>query len=87
MTQEQQSILAEYDKFSDVGSLDQLESKLAELRTVQEAQLQTLSRRTETTDYERQARDAMVDDDLDLEDFWSEFEEPDSTADSPLALR
>ena len=29
----------------------------------------------------------MVDDDLDLEDFWSEFEEPDSTADSPLALR
>ncbi len=87
MTQEQQSILAEYDKFSDVGSLDQLESKLAELRTVQEAQLQTLSRRTETTDYERQARDAMVDDDLDLEDFWSEFEEPDSAADSPLALR
>ena len=87
MTQEQQSILAEYDKFSDVGSLDQLESKLAELRTVQEAQLQTLSRRTETTDYERQARDAMVDDDLDLEDFWSEFEEPDSTADNPLALR
>ena len=87
MTQEQQSILAEYDKFSDVGSLDQLESKLAELRTVQEAQLQTLSRRSETTDYERQARDAMVDDDLDLEDFWSEFEEPDSAADSPLALR
>jgi hypothetical protein len=28
-----------------------------------------------------------VDDDLDLEDFWSEFEEPDSAADSPLALR
>jgi phage shock protein A len=87
MTQEQQSILADYDKFSDVGSLDQLESKLAELRTVQEAQLQTLSRRTETTDYERQAREALVDDDLDLEDFWSEFEEPDSAADSPLALR
>ena len=87
MTQEQQSILAEYDKFSDVGSLDQLESKLAELRTVQEAQLQTLSRRTETTDYERQARDAMVDDDLDLEDFWSEFEEPETESDSPLTLR
>jgi predicted RNase H-like nuclease (RuvC/YqgF family) len=87
MTQEQQSILAEYDKFSDVGSLDQLESKLAELRTVQEAQLQTLSRRSETTDYERQARDAMVDDDLDLDDFWSEFDEPDTDADSPLALR
>jgi phage shock protein A len=87
MTQEQQSILADYDKFSDVGSLDQLESKLAELRTVQEAQLQTLSRRTETTDYERQAREALVDDDLDLEDFWSEFEEPDSATNSPLALR
>jgi phage shock protein A len=87
MTQEQQSILAEYDKFSDVGSLDQLESKLAELRTVQEAQLQTLSRRSETTDYERQARDAMVDDDLDLEDFWHEFDEPETESDSPLTLR
>jgi predicted RNase H-like nuclease (RuvC/YqgF family) len=87
MTQEQQSILAEYDKFSDVGSLDQLESKLAELRTVQEAQLQTLSRRSETTDYERQARDAMTDDDLDLDDFWTEFEEPIAGPESPLALR
>ncbi len=87
MTQEQQSILAEYDKFSDVGSLDQLESKLAELRTVQEAQLQTLSRRSETTDYERQARDAMVDDDLDLDDFWIELDEPVDDGATPLALR
>jgi uncharacterized phage infection (PIP) family protein YhgE len=87
MTQEQQSILAEYDKFSDVGSLDQLESKLAELRTVQEAQLQTLSRRSETTDYERQARDAMVDDDLDLDDFWIELDESEADGETPLALR
>lgn len=79
MTRDQQAILADYDKFSDVGSLDQLESKLAELRTIQEAQLQTLTRRSETTDYEQQARDAILDDDLDLEDFWTEIETETST--------
>ena len=92
MTKDQQAILADYDKFSEVGNLDQLESKLAELRTIQEAQLQTLTRRSETTDYEQQARDALLDEDLDLEDFWTELEsENDSnTAEipaSPLSMR
>ena len=86
----QQAILADYDKFSEVGNLDQLESKLAELRTIQEAQLQTLTRRSETTDYEQQARDALLDEDLDLEDFWSEIEvesENTETSAGPLSMR
>lgn len=59
MTKEQQAILAEYDKFDEVGSLDQLESKLAELRTIQEAQLQTLAARSGHEDYEQAARESV----------------------------
>ena len=65
MTKEQQAILADYDKFSEVGSLDQLESKLAELRTIQEAQLQTLANRSGHDDYEADAREALRSDDWD----------------------
>lgn len=88
MTKDQQAILADYDKFSDVGNLDQLESKLAELRTIQEAQLQTLTRRSETTDYEQQARDALLDEDLDLDEFWVEIESGNSDeVAGPLSMR
>jgi predicted nucleic acid-binding Zn-ribbon protein len=59
MTKEQQALLSEYDKFGDVGSLDQLEAKLAELRTVQEAQLQTLAKRGVRSDYEERARSGL----------------------------
>jgi len=68
MTKEQQAILAEYDKFSEVGSLDQLESKLAELKTIQEAQLQTLAHRSGHDDYETAARDALRSDHWDLDE-------------------
>ena len=55
---------------------------------MQEAQLQTLSRRTETTDYERQARDAMLDDELHLDDLWLEIDaEPNPIPEAPLAVR
>jgi hypothetical protein len=74
MTQEQQALLSEYDKFKDVGSLDQLEAKLAELRTVQEAQLQTLAKRGGRSDYENRARDALLDETLDDFDPFEDLE-------------
>ena len=88
MTKEQQAILAEYDKFSEVGSLDQLESKLAELKTIQEAQLQTLAHRSGHDDYEEAARDALRSDDWDLERELFERaprSEEDLTGSSPIA--
>ncbi len=65
MTKEQQAILADYDKFTEVGSLNQLEAKLSELRTIQEAQLQTLASRSGHDDYEMDAREALQGDDWD----------------------
>ena len=74
MTQEQQALLSEYDKFKDVGSLDQLEAKLAELRTVQEAQLQTLAKRGVRSDYEKRAQEALRDETLDGFDPFEDLE-------------
>jgi hypothetical protein len=62
MTKEQRALLASYEKFGKVGNLTQLEGKLAELRRVQEAQLQTLAKSGVNRDYERRAR-AMLQDD------------------------
>jgi chromosome segregation ATPase len=56
LTEEQQATLASYEKFGKVGSLKQLEAKLAELRTKQEAQLQYLSKQGVNTDYENRAQ-------------------------------
>ncbi len=91
MTEEQQAILAEYDKFKNVGSLDQLESKLAELRTVQEAQLQSLANRDTNTDYEDVATEQLRSEsleDLNLDLDWVDL--PDASApptSGPVALR
>ena len=88
MTKEQQAILADYDKFSEVGSLDQLESKLAELRTIQEAQLQTLATRSGHDDYEADAREALRSDDWDdsIFDVPQPTRDDDVLANDPLAL-
>lgn len=59
LTEDQQATLASYEKFGKVGSLKQLEGKLAELRAVQEAQLQSLAKRGVCTDYEQRAREEM----------------------------
>src|SRR5262249_5356248 len=61
MTKEQQAMLAEYDKFGEVGNLGQLEAKLAELRTVQEAQLEALSKAGIPSDYEQRAKSEIAD--------------------------
>ena len=73
MTKQQQQVLSDYDKFAEVGSLDQLEAKLAELRTIQEAQLQSLASHGTRSDYEKRAEESMSDDAW--EDFsWDDFE-------------
>ncbi|MDZ4829495.1 MAG: hypothetical protein SGJ09_04760 [Phycisphaerae bacterium] len=62
MTKDQQAMLAGYDKFGEVGNLGQLEGKLAELRTVQEAQLEALSKAGVPSDYEQRAKSDLADD-------------------------
>ena len=59
LTEQQQATLASYEKFGKVGSLKQLEAKLAELRAVQEAQLESLSKKGINTDYENRAQYEM----------------------------
>lgn len=59
LTEQQQATLASYEKFGKIGSLNQLEGKLAELRAVQEAQLQSLSKRGVHMDYENKAEAQM----------------------------
>jgi len=59
LTEQQQATLASYEKFGQVGSLKQLEGKLAELRAVQEAQLESLSKRGVHMDYENKAEAQM----------------------------
>ena len=59
MTQRQQDTLDGYNRFGKVGNLKQIQSKLAELRTIQDAQLQQLSKMRNQTDYERKARYEM----------------------------
>ena len=59
LTEQQQETLASYEKFGKVGSLKQLEAKLAELRAVQEAQLESLSKRGVNMDYENRAQYEM----------------------------
>jgi chromosome segregation ATPase len=68
MSKEQQAMLAEYDKFGEVGNLGQLESKLAELRTVQEAQLEALAKAGVPSDYEQRAKADIADERWNSED-------------------
>lgn len=56
LTEAQQATLDSYERFGKVGNLKQLEGKLAELRAIQEAQLQTLEKRGMHRDYEGKAR-------------------------------
>ncbi len=59
MTREQQAMLDEFEKLGKVGNLRQLEAKLSELRTTQEAQLQTLELRGVRGEYEQRALEAV----------------------------
>jgi chromosome segregation ATPase len=55
LTEEQQRTLASYEKFGKVGSLNEIQAKLAELRSKQEAQLEYLAKQGVNCDYEDQA--------------------------------
>ncbi len=68
MTKEQQALLADYDKLGEVGNLGQLEAKLAELRTVQEAQLEALAKAGVPSDYEQRAKADLADEAWSRED-------------------
>jgi chromosome segregation ATPase len=65
LTEAQQATLDSYERFGQVGNLKQLEGKLAQLRAVQEAQLQSLEKRGMHRDYEGKARYEMESRDLD----------------------
>jgi chromosome segregation ATPase len=64
LTESQQETLEDYDRLGRVGNLKQLESKLAELRRVQDAQLESLSKRNVRSDYETRAKFDLGTDDL-----------------------
>jgi phage shock protein A len=56
MTEQLQATLATYDQWGKVGNLHQLESKLAELKTIQDAQLEYLTKRGIRDTYEKRAK-------------------------------
>ncbi len=55
MTKDLQATLDNYDRWGEIGNLKQLEGKLAELRTIQKAQLDTLRQTGLRIDYAKQA--------------------------------
>jgi chromosome segregation ATPase len=55
LTQEQEATLRSFDRFGKVANLKQIQSKLAELRAVQQAQLESLSKRGVDRNYEARA--------------------------------
>jgi phage shock protein A len=59
MTEQLQATLSTYDQWGKVGNLKQLEAKLAELATIQEAQLATLEKKGIRYDYEKRAKDEL----------------------------
>ena len=59
MTEQLQATLAAYDQWGKLDNLHQLEAKLAELRTIQEAQLAELAKKGVRYDYEQRARDEL----------------------------
>jgi chromosome segregation ATPase len=73
LTEEQQATLKSYEKFGKVGSLKQVEAKLAELRAKQEAQLDFLSKQGVHADYENKAAYEMDSADANVNPF-DEFE-------------
>ena len=55
MTKDLQATLDSYDRWGKIGNLKQLQGKLAELRTIQKAQLETLRQSGIRFDYEKAA--------------------------------
>lgn len=68
MTEKLQATVESYDKYSKAVNLKQIQSKLAELRRQQEAQLETLAKKTKYKDYENRAKYSTNDDAEDIGD-------------------
>jgi phage shock protein A len=74
MTQELQATLSDYDSWGKVGNLKQLEGKLAQLRTVQSAQLETLRNSGIRWDYAKKAAQQLDANSITIDsDFASDF--------------
>ncbi len=91
LIEQQQATLESYDRWGKVGNLKQLEAKLAELRTIQQAQFETLRERGIRDNYqERAAYEFETTDFADpLENYFKELEteeEADPSADSVVWL-
>lgn len=67
MMEEQQETLASYNKYERVGSVKTIQGKLAEMRAVQEAQMEALRKTNFREDYESKARVDL--DEVDTEEF------------------
>jgi chromosome segregation ATPase len=65
LLEQQQATLANYDRYSNVASLDQIHARLAELRSTQEAQIETLRQHGVRDDYEQRARAEMEQSEVD----------------------
>lgn len=81
LTEKQQATLEEYERYGTVGNLKQLEGKLAQLRAVQDAQLETLEGRGVHRDYEGRARYDIDTKDIDRMDPFEDIEESSSPFD------
>lgn len=75
LTEKQQATLEQYERYGTVGNLKQLEGKLAQLRAIQEAQLQTLESRGVHRDYEGRARYDIETEDIDRMNPFEDIEE------------
>ena len=90
LTKKQQATLQSYERFGQIDNLHQLQAKLAELRTVQQAQLEQLEKQGIHRDYEQRARYELDTEDLDrnpfddvikqLEDASENAQEPDESS-------
>jgi hypothetical protein len=74
MTKELQATLSDYDSWGKIGNLKQLEGKLAQLRTVQSAQLETLRNTGIRWDYAKKAAQQLDANSITIDsDFTSDF--------------
>jgi phage shock protein A len=74
LTEDQQATLDGYKRFGKVQNLKQIESKLAELRRKQEAQLKYLSKRGIARDYEKAAEYELDTTNVDFDPFDDVFD-------------
>ena len=86
MTEQLQATLTTYDQWGKIGNLKQLEAKLAELATIQEAQLATLERKGIRGDYEKRAKNEIDFDSAPQEDRFDDLmEDPDTQVETDQA--